>query len=308
MIPGGQSSCVSSSRTKTHVFQVIHHSPSLQPHQLVSILQYNRDPENPSLTPPLAVGRMAVPSETLSQGRTEKGKAVLVLHTWKDHLWHMGSKRDVPEAVQFNSDGNQAVHVSSPQPPTDDLSNLAIHPSEDAPTYTPQEITTLLNISLYQAISSAIPSSSFPIPATNFYTNHILPSRPVFPTSIISHSDPLSPDASPSHTEITIKSSTHKSLTTFLKAAEKSGLLTLKSPQKHSQQTDLLVTSVNNKHPSVAGHVHHLSVKDVQNKAAKKAMQEEKAKEAERKGEVQVTELWKPHQTTVGVFEAMGAR
>jgi len=263
------------------------------------------------VTPPLAVGRMAVSNETLAQSRTEKGKAVLVLHTWKDHLWHMGSKRDVPKAVPFNSDRNQTPSddpdVSSSQPPIDGLSNLAIQPSEDAPTYTPQEITTLLNISLYQAISSSIPASSFPIPATNFYTNHIIPSRPAFPASIISHSPP---DASPApsvSSEITIKSSTHKSLTTFLKAAEKSGLLTLKSPQKHSQQTDLLVTSVNDKHPSVAGHVRHVSVKDVQEKAAKKAMQE-KAKEAERKGEVQVTELWKPHQTTVGVFEAMSAR
>ena len=267
------------------------------------------------MSPPLAVGRMAISSDALAHGPTEKGKAVLVLHTWKDHLWHMGSKRDVPQAVPFNSetsDGNQAptdrVHVSPPPPPIDDLANLVIQPSEDVPTYTPQEITTLLNISLYQAISSSIPPSSFPIPATNFYTNHILPSRPAFPASIISHSEPLPPDASPSHSEITIKSSTHKSLTTFLKAAEKSGLLALKSPQKHSQQTDLLVTSVNDKHPLVGGHVHHVSVKDVQEKAAKKAMQEEKAKEAGRKGQVQVTELWKPHQTTVAVFEAMGAR
>ena len=37
----------------------------------------------------------------------------------------------------------------------------------------------------------------------NFYTHHILPSRAAFPASITSHSDPLPPDASPPHSEIT---------------------------------------------------------------------------------------------------------
>jgi translation initiation factor 2D len=40
---------------------------------------------------------MAVPSE---------GKAVLLIHTWKDHLWDMGSKPNVPEVtVLITSNG-----------------------------------------------------------------------------------------------------------------------------------------------------------------------------------------------------------
>lgn len=73
------------------------HSFGLVPGQLVSITQYHRD----KLGPPLAVGHMAVSSETLRRADEEdtKGKAVHVLHTWKDSLWDLGpsKKAEVPE-------------------------------------------------------------------------------------------------------------------------------------------------------------------------------------------------------------------
>lgn len=58
----------------------------------MSITQYHPG----KIGPPLAVGRMALPSDELKDGK--KGKAVLVLHTWKDCLWDLGSGCDVPEA------------------------------------------------------------------------------------------------------------------------------------------------------------------------------------------------------------------
>lgn len=265
---------------------------------------------------------MALPSDHLNDGSQEKGKAVHILHTWKDHLWDMGSKPDVPEATLINSrtpeesgepTASDTREDASDLPPTEELSNMSIQPQEldqSAPPYTPQEITSLLHTSLLQAISATIPASSFPIPSTLFYTNHILPSRPAFPASIVPHSGPAPPDASPcpSALDITIKSSTHKSLTTFLKAEEKFSLLTLKAPQKHSQQSDLLITSVNVKHPSVAGHHRHVTVKDIETTAAKKALKENKAREAQEGGEVEVIELWKPHQSTMSLFEGIGAK
>ena len=51
--------------------------------------------------PPLAVGRMAVSSDALrsDEDRDVKGKAVYILHTWKDALWEMGpSKKAEPPA------------------------------------------------------------------------------------------------------------------------------------------------------------------------------------------------------------------
>ncbi|KAJ2971627.1 hypothetical protein NUW54_g12462 [Trametes sanguinea] len=67
---------------------VIQHSPDLVPDQLVSVTQYHRG----AIGPPLAVGRMAVSSDTLRSAEEKdiKGKAVYVLHTWKDALWGDG--------------------------------------------------------------------------------------------------------------------------------------------------------------------------------------------------------------------------
>lgn len=61
---------------------------------LVSVAQFARDARGP----PLAVGRMVVDADKIDNGVT-KGKAVLVLHTWKDHLWALGSKGEPPDAL-----------------------------------------------------------------------------------------------------------------------------------------------------------------------------------------------------------------
>ena len=303
---------------------VIHCPPSLGENQLVSICQYIRTDDKPTLSPPIAVGRMALPAnQIIKEG---KGKAVHVSHTWKDYLWDMGSKKDIPEnsVLTINSATGQDAH------PVDidekkDASTVSCPPIPSGSTpaelvisttisYSPQEITELLNKSLLQAISttlSALPSSGFPITATLLYTNHILPSRPAFPslvvppTNLTEDSNKLSDESQPHiDTEITIKSSSHKSLTTFLKAAEKASLLTLKAPQKH--QPDILVTSVNVSHETVREHTPFVTVRDLELKAAKKAAREGKEKAAN--SQIEIKELWKPHLVSIVLFEGMGAR
>ena len=179
-------------------------------------------------------------------------------------------------------------------------------------TYNSAEVTELLNKALLQAIFTSLkslPPSSFPIPATLLYTNYILPSRPAFPTLVLPPSADIPGDSSEFprvDTEITIKTSSHKSLSTFLKAAEKISLLTLKPPQK--QQPDILVTSVNAAHPAVASHTPFVMVKDLELKAAQKAAKEERERESEAKKEMEIKEMWKPHQASVDLFEALGGR
>jgi translation initiation factor 2D len=266
---------------------------------------------------------MALPSDRLHGSAKGKGKAVLVVHTWKDFLYDMGSKTDIPpdtilttaSAQEHEEDaGNEGEeppfasersHSPNPEPPA-----AAITLS-----YTPDEVTELLNKALLQAISTtltSLPSSSFPIPATLLYTNHILPSRPAFPTLVVPPAswaeNPLSSSTHAPHvdTEITIKASRHKSLTAFLKAAEKSGLLTLKPPQK--QQPDILITSVNASHPDIIGHTSFVTVRNLELKAAKKAAREEKQKESQSGKEVEIRELWKPHQFTIDLFDGVGGK
>lgn len=266
---------------------------------------------------------MALPSDQLTSGGKEKGKAVFISHVWKDFLWEMGSKPDsIPEdkAVQPGGSSEEASqeepdsdneHSDRPQEPeaTPPPPSEEADPSTgDLVSYSSQEVNELLQKSLLQAIASTLSSATFPIPATLFYTNYILPSRPAFPTLVLApaaHPEDLDKlRADPQ--EITIKASTHKSLTAFLKASDKLGLLTLKQPQKHSQQTDSLVMSINAKSPLVLSHVSFPTVRDIEMKAAKKAAREEKA--AEGIQELGIRELWKPHLVTADLFKGLGGR
>jgi translation initiation factor 2D len=211
---------------------------------------------------------MALPSDQIQEGRQEKGKAVYVLHTWKDHLWDMGSKPDAPEAVSFalepdpSSPGKDGeVENASPPPSSEDPETLEVPEADALPaasSYTPNDISTLLHTSLLQALStvlSELPNSSFPISGSIFYSTYILPYRPAFPNSVLpNESESSSPQ------DITIKASGHKSLTAFLKSAEKAALLTLKAPPKHGQQTEVVVTGVNASHPSVISHKSYVTV------------------------------------------------
>lgn len=69
---------------------------------LVGIARFVRDARGP----PLAVGHMAVDADKIDHGVT-KGKAVIVLHTWKDHLWAIGSKGEPPGAVAVSAPGDE---------------------------------------------------------------------------------------------------------------------------------------------------------------------------------------------------------
>ena len=307
---------------------VIHCPPSLGENQLVAIRQYVRTDDKPMFSPPVAVGRMALPGDQIRNAAQGKGKAVHIAHTWKDHLWDMGSKKDIPEnsILSIHSATEQEVHLVDIDEERD-AEKVSFPPRENASepeqpitsttiSYSPQEVTELLNKSLVQAISttlSSLPPSGFPITATLLYTNHILPSRPAFPslvlppTSLTEDPDRFSDTSLLIDTEITIKSSSHKSLTTFLKAAEKASLLTLKAPQK--QQPETLVTSINVSHQTVQDHIWFVTLRDVELKAAKKAAREEKEKEAlAANNHIEIKELWKPHQASIDLFEGMGAK
>ncbi|KAF9528822.1 eukaryotic translation initiation factor SUI1 family protein [Crepidotus variabilis] len=327
---------------------VIHCPPSLAEDRLVCIRQYVKKDGVPHLSAPLAVGRLALPTHKLRDAGQEKGKAVLVLHTWKDHLWEIGFKGDPPQdtplppltgdnsadalsRVASDSDDEEEDSDKATTPPRSNAPSPSPHPAAEQPvsssasagvSYTPQEVTDLLLKSLVQAISkvlSILPANKFPIPATVLYSAYILPNRPAFPTRVLppenySVSPPESTEPESNitptiATELTIKSSSHKSLTTFLKSVEKLGLVALKPPQK--QQPDILIMSVNVSHPLVREHSPFVTVKEVELTAAKKATRQERnGQEGSEIGgsEVGIRELWKPHQETVRLFEIMEAR
>ncbi|CAK5270936.1 unnamed protein product [Mycena citricolor] len=300
---------------------VVHISKSLQEGQLVTIRRYVGG-KTGSLSAPLAVGKMALSGDAIRDGQQAKGKAVHIIHTWKDHLWDMGSKPDRgPEEIPLSlaqdseSEGTSRADDSVAQnSPSDALPDPA--PAQEAssvaddalPAYSASDISTLLQTAAVQAVAMIlcnVPASSFPISGSIFYSSYVLPSRPAFPSSILP-----SPNESPNPLDITIKNSIHKSMTSFLKSLEKISLVTLKAPPKHGQQTEVSVTGVNTKHPLVAGHKPFVSVKAIEETAAKKALRQERLKEAEQKSEhwVEVKELLKPHLKSVELFNALGGR
>ncbi|KAH8101298.1 eukaryotic translation initiation factor SUI1 family protein [Cristinia sonorae] len=323
---------------------VVQHVSTLEAGQLVAVTQYHpsiskhnpNDSNNPTLVPrigpPLAVGRMALSSAELrsranQDGEERKGKAVLVLHTWKDWLWDMGSgkKTDVPKPreievgdaeggpVLVESDDEEEGEGGEGQAEGDEngaskpddvpavVEDAAPRPSEPEACpkviLTPEDVSHCLRSALLQALVTtlnSLPPSSFPILASTFWTTHILPARPAQALGTHGLADP---------SEIDIKQSTHKSVKVFLKACAKEGLVKLKE-----NKGDVLISGVFPAHPAVAAHRPHKTVGAVQAKLERAEERERKEREAEEKkrGEIQVTELWKPFGSTVGLFVTAG--
>jgi translation initiation factor 2D len=216
----------------------VQHSVPLQNDQLVSVTQYHRE----RIGPPLAVGRMAVTSDVLREADTKelKGKAVYVLHTWKDCLWDMGisSKQDIPEPREISRpeqeenpenevqehqeeeyddveglvdevgklqldgssatrDGTQetsgeaseAIDVpeaaeGTPSAVLSPEGRLAFHALKATQAEVFVDISSCLRSALLQALQTTLasaPSSTYPIPASTFWSNYVLPARPVQP-------------------------------------------------------------------------------------------------------------------------------
>ncbi|KAG8954806.1 hypothetical protein FRC03_011362 [Tulasnella sp. 419] len=83
------------------VTSLSHHSssqlPSLALDTLVAVTEYRKNV-------PMAIGRLGLTSDELKEiiitGKDVKGKAVLVLHSYKDALWETGSKSVPPEEMR----------------------------------------------------------------------------------------------------------------------------------------------------------------------------------------------------------------
>ncbi|KAF8591696.1 hypothetical protein K439DRAFT_1401788 [Ramaria rubella] len=282
---------------------VVQYPPNVRRTDLVAVMQYIN--ENDLLSPPLAVGRMAVHAEELKE--SAKGKAVHVLHTFGDSLWEMGGKSEPPKPFPCNSSANQPdVTLDAPsilEAPLEavqdeDGSSLTTLRLETTPAQekfssslseaTPQDITAILRSSTVQAIQSQLsklPPSAFPITSSTLYSSYILPARPLTSQTI--------------STPIDIKHSTHKNLTVFLKSIEKDGLLRLKE-----FKDGLNILGVNASHPEIQAHKPYWTVGDQEEKEEKKSEREKN--ETLKAKETVVRELWRPHAQSVHFFVESG--
>jgi translation initiation factor 2D len=104
-------------------------------------------------------------------------------------------------------------------------------------------------------------------------------------------------------TPVDIKHSTFKSLSAFLRTAEKSGLLKLKDARP-----DVVVAAVYSTHADVIAHELHRTVgeEDERRRRAEEREAKQAAAAANAEKSMIVTELWKPHLVTLPLFGDLG--
>lgn len=128
---------------------MVQHSPNLIVGQLVCITQYHSGVNDvPQIGPALAVGYMALTGDQVRG--SGKGKAVNIVHTWKDHLWEKGGKEDppAPRIVELNQKTDPEVGGGSstsgdPDVPAGTKLNSSgegsLQPHDEPPAMPPKE-------------------------------------------------------------------------------------------------------------------------------------------------------------------------
>ncbi|KAI8318861.1 hypothetical protein GQ54DRAFT_293732 [Martensiomyces pterosporus] len=250
-----------------------------------------------------AVGVLAIDTKDIRSVAGAKGKAVLIMHTYKDHLWEAGSKSAPPETLQIAEDLGfeaESAEASSLGVGDDD----AEEEEEDEPAQnTPAEITAaemdaLLMETLKQAMATVLDektaSSLLPINSSAVYSHYIVPNAPY-------------------GVDLDIKKSTYKKLAKFLKAAEKHGLIKLKDIRGESH-----VKSFNWKHRDMVEYKPYKVSQGKKDKGSTDAGNGSAAAGAAATGsqghqqsagnQIRVVDLFKPPNALKPLFDDVGAQ
>ncbi|KAJ2907586.1 hypothetical protein GGI21_003741, partial [Coemansia aciculifera] len=177
-----------------------------------------------------AVGVLNIDTRGLDSVTGAKGKAVLILHTYMDHLWGSGSKLPIPtiepgqtaglmrtgdDSEESGSDAGDGGHDFEVDNTSSALDALELEESKESvvDAIAPGEMDELLMNALRQVMATVLDNAHaaelLPINASTIYATYLVPNAP-------------------RGQELDIKKSSHKKLAKFLKAAEKHGLLKLK--------------------------------------------------------------------------------
>ncbi|EIW65985.1 hypothetical protein TREMEDRAFT_45974 [Tremella mesenterica DSM 1558] len=237
----------------------------------------------------------------LEQGvEREEGRFAEILCIVDDYLWKLGSK---PSLSPFhllppqNPLAPNPEHTPSSSAQHQKLAKLSFTEEEQSANkpvqpLSPTEISTLLSVSLLQALSTLDPSQ-LPMPASLLYSAHVLPSRPAYIPK-------------EQRDDVVIGKSEWKRLAKWMKEVSKDGLIKTKE-----SKGEVVIVSVDQSHPALDGHKGHLTVAEEDRKAAKRAMKEaegDNMRVAEKgmKGELKIEELWRPTGANVGFWEECG--
>ncbi|TXT09017.1 hypothetical protein VHUM_02491 [Vanrija humicola] len=229
----------------------------------------------------------------------DEGKFCDIMCIIDDHLWEMGSKPalrsfPLPAPKQPLAPPPQSETVAAPSG-ADEVAEVAegvdalkvddaAAPVDTGAPLLPAEISTLLSAALLQTLSTLNPST-LPLPSSQFYSAHILPSRPAYIPAV-------------KRDDVVIGRSEWKKLAKWMKEASKEGLIKIKE-----SKGEVVVTGFDPQHPAVDGHVQFTTVAEDEAKMAKRAAREAAAAEAE---QMSIEELWRPAGSATAFWEACG--
>ncbi|CAG8435827.1 6879_t:CDS:10 [Diversispora eburnea] len=213
---------------------------------------------------PLAVGIMSVPTNTLERGSTRKGIAVTILHISQDQLWAIGDKSLPPDMDEVQEE-DQSVEVENEE----EIEEIE-EENKEITEYTIEDIDNILQASFYQALTEKLtPSGILPITSSQFYSDYILPSRPVGNENI--------------------------DVIKFLKVMEKKGIIGLKV-----RQGDTLLTKVNWESEELQTFRSHKSIEKAASAKLNVACMDENL------DKIQIIEVYKPKGAIAEFFEKQG--
>ncbi|CAH7668791.1 hypothetical protein BY996DRAFT_4610982 [Phakopsora pachyrhizi] len=243
-----------------------------------------------------AVGRLAEDGDRLV--RSETGKAVITIHTRDDFLWKSGSQRipqrldlsdlrgqdpdENPQEVQQSSSLKAEDHdlpdqqPNRTEPPSDPLETTT--PSK---AISPQDVDEILLSSLLLSLWTSKTERTIPelpMPASLFYSNHVLPFRPT-------------------DSAVGVKESSSKNLLKWLKMIQKKGYLTI----KEFKATETMVMNINFDHQDVEKVKRYKTLID--GERSKERTQEKHQSREEAEGGVSLAsttrliELYKPNRS-----------
>ncbi|KAJ1942696.1 hypothetical protein FBU59_003126 [Linderina macrospora] len=291
-----------------------------------------------------AVGVLTFDTKGVTSVAGAKGKAVLITHTYKDHLWESGSKAHPPEILQAGSDaalhiegdvngsgeddddGGEWTVVSQKQPSDRGATAAAASEGSDASQNDDgaQLASRLESVAAISETTAAAASEPPTEPSPAEMDTLLLEALKQVMATVLSEKAaaallPLNSSTlyssyivsnAPHNQELDIKKSTFKKLAKFLKAAEKRGLVQLKDIRGESH-----IKSFNWKHKEMVEYKPYKvsSAKKDRGPADSAATDASASQQAASQagnsagGMIRIVELFKPSNALKPLFDDVGA-
>ncbi|KAJ2607578.1 hypothetical protein H4S08_004771 [Coemansia sp. RSA 1365] len=257
-----------------------------------------------------AIGTLAIDTKDICRVSGAKGKAVLIAHTYRDHLWGSGSKVVLPEIVSsrsievpasstapvgegssFSSTFSDSVNDGTTNPDT--LNKEGEQKDNLASNILPAEMDSLLMTALKQVMATVLDerraTDLLPINSSTLYSGYLVSNGP-------------------RGVEVDVKKSSYKKLAKFLKAAEKHGLVKLKDIRGETHVKEFYWG-----HADLAQYQPYKVRQEAKSKPqakeqASKQQQYGADGNGDNMGKIRVAELLRPSQALAPLFDDAGAQ